>query len=200
VRGPSGDPAVSAGPSPRPAGSGEAGSPVRAGSIWARLPERLQPRERERCGRGDLRRVESTLLVLAFILLAVAVVNDVVRETHVNERLAADARTWRTLTHHLDYQNVSDEQDLKNFTTRDVLCGDTQPGPPDARPQVCLIMTGPILGDGRRAARGGFYEPPYRPDVAANRYACFGSAVREGLCRLPTPPGYPDAPIRGADG
>ena len=42
--------------------------------------------------------MESTLLVLAFIVLAVAVVNDVVRQVHVNERITADLRTWRTVT------------------------------------------------------------------------------------------------------
>lgn len=180
--------------------SGEAGSPVARGGVWTRLPERLQPRERERRGRGELRLVESTLLALAFVVLAVAVVNDVVREAHVNERLAADVRTWRALTGHHRYHDVSEEQDLTHFTTRDVLCGNTRPGPPGAWPQVCLIVTGPIRADGLRASHGGFYLPPYRPDVAANRYACFGSAVGEDLCRLPTPPGYPHAPIAGADG
>lgn len=169
-------------------------------SIWMRLPEPLQPREHERRGRGELRLVESTLLVLAFVLLAVAVVNDVVRETHVNQRLTADLRTWRALTGHYDYHNISEEQDLTNRTTRDVLCGNTQPGGPGEWPQICLIMTGPTLRDGTRASHGGFYLPPYRPDISANRYACFGSAVSEDLCRLPTPPGYPDAPISGADG
>ena len=51
------------------------------------------PPHEERRGRGDLRRVESTLLVLAFLLLAVATVNDLVREIHVNERLTVDLRS-----------------------------------------------------------------------------------------------------------
>jgi hypothetical protein len=147
---------------------------------WERLPEPLRPRERERRGRGELRRVESTLLVLAFLVLAAAVVNDVVLQANVNYRLTADLRTWRRVTGH-DYHNISAEQDLKYHTTRDVLCGNTAPGPPGALPQICLIMTGPIV-HGMRAVHGGFYLPPYKPDKRANRYACFGAAVEQHLC------------------
>jgi hypothetical protein len=166
------------------------------GSRWERLPERLRPREKERRGRGDLRRVESTLLVLAFIVLAVATVNDLVLNVHENDRLTADLRTWRTVTGH-DYHNISIEQDLTRRTTRDVLCGNTSPGPPGALPQVCLIVTGPTV-HGVRAVHGGFYLPPYLPNKRQNRYACFGTAVREGLCVLPTPPGAPHAALTGA--
>jgi hypothetical protein len=169
---------------------------VESGGRWERLPERLRPRDAERRGRGDLRRVESTLLVLAFLLLAVAVVNDVVEQVHVNERLTVDLQTWRAVTGHTTYKNVSVEQDLEHRTTRDVLCGNTWPAPPGSTPQVCLIMTGPVV-HGRRAARGGFYLPPYFPDKHEYRYACFGTAVNEELCGLPTPPGAPDEPLTG---
>jgi hypothetical protein len=160
-----------------------------------RLPEWLRPRDEERRGRGDLRRVESTLLVLAFLLLAVATINDLVREAHVNERLTVDLRTWRQITGNY-LKNISIEQDLTHYTTRDVLCGNTGSGPPGTQPQVCLIMTGPTV-HGLRAARGGFYLLPYFQDKRVNRYACFGTAVRENLCGLPTPPGAPDEPLAG---
>ena len=166
---------------------------VEPGGRWERLPERLRPRDTERRGRGDLRRVESTLLVLAFLVLAVAVINDVVRQVHVNERITADLHTWRTITGN-DLINISVEQDLTHHTTRDVLCGNTGSGPPGTQPQVCLIMTGPTV-HGMRAAKGGFYLPPYFPDKHVNRYACFGTAVSEELCGLPTPPGAPDEPL-----
>ncbi|HEY3829824.1 MAG TPA: hypothetical protein VGL57_11560 [Solirubrobacteraceae bacterium] len=175
-----------------------ASAAARRGDFWERLPEPLRPREQERRGRGDLRRVESTLLVLAFLLFAVAIVNDVVLSTHVATRITADLRAWRTLTGH-DYHNISVEQDLKGHTTRDVLCGNTSPGPPGALPQVCLIMTGPIV-HGTRASHGGFYLAPFTPDKRINRYACFGSAVAAGLCAAPTPTGAPHAPVSGADG
>jgi hypothetical protein len=168
---------------------------VEPGGRWERLPERLRPRTHERRGRGDLRRVESTLLVLAFLALAVAVVNDVVRQVHVNERITADLHTWRTITGN-DLINISVEQDLTHHTTRDVLCGNTGAGPPGTQPQACLIVTGPTV-HGERAAKGGFYLPPYFQDKRANRYACFGTAVSERLCGLPTPPGAPDEPLTG---
>jgi hypothetical protein len=162
--------------------------------LWERLPERLRPREHDDSSpptRGDLRRVETTLLVLAFLVLAVATVNDLVREIHVNDRLTADLRTWRTVTAH-DYHNISIERDLTGHTTRDVLCGNTAPGPPGALPQICLIVTGPVA-HGLRSVHGGFYLPPYEPDLRAHRYACFGKAVREQLCGLPAP----HAPLTG---
>ena len=164
-------------------------------SGWERLPERLRPREREDLGRGDLRRVETTLLVLVFLALAVATVRDVVRQLQINKRLTADLLTWRTVTGHY-YHNLSLQQDLKTFSTREVVCGNTTPGPPGARPQLCLIMTGPIR-HGRRSALGGFYLPPYVQDLRTNRYACFGTTTSENLCGLATPTGAPHAPILG---
>ena len=195
-----GAPGASQGASPSAPGAppGTPGAPSSRPSRWERLPELLRPREHELHGRGELRRIESTLLVLAFLLLAVAVVNDVVLSTHTATRITADLRAWRTLTGH-DYHNISVEQDLQTHTTRDILCGNTSPGPPGALPQICLIMTGPIL-HGTRASHGGFYLPPYSSDKRAHRYACFGSAAKAHLCTLPTPPGAPHAPVPGADG
>ena len=175
-----------------PAGGGRA-------SFWDRLPERLRPLERERRGRGDLRRVESTLLALAFVLLAIAVVNDVVLSTHTAARITADLRSYRALTGHEQYHNISVEQDLVHHTTRDVLCGNIEPGPPGALPQICLIMTGPTR-HGLRASHGGFYLPPYTPDKRISRYGCFGAAVAEDLCGAAIPPGALHAPVPGADG
>jgi hypothetical protein len=183
-------------------GAGAAAAPGAGGpgGFWARLPEPLRPREQghERRGRGDLRRVESTLLVLAFVLLAVATVNDVVLSTHTAGRITADLRTWRTVTGR-DYHNISVQQDLQRHTTRDILCGNYAPGAPGTLAQICLVVTGPIV-HGMRAAHGGFYLPPHTADKRAYRYACFGSALREHLCGAATPPGAPHAPIAGADG
>ncbi len=176
----------------------DASAGIERRSPWERLSERLRPRERELRGRGDLRRIESTLLVLAFILLAVAIVNDVVLQTHVNDRLTVDLRTWRTLTGH-NYHNISIEQDLKGHTTRDILCGNISPGPPGALPQVCLIVTGPSV-HGMRASHGGYYLPPFASNKRPNRYACFGSAVGAQLCAGATPAGAQHTPVPGADG
>jgi hypothetical protein len=148
---------------------------------WSRLPERLQPRSRELPGSGSQRLVETTLLLLVGLLLAIATVNDVVRQTGVNHRLIADLSTWRGYTGHY-YRNVGVDEELLGSTThRDVVCGNTTPGAPKARVQICLVMTGPIHG-GRRRVSGGFYLPPKTENnLRAYRYGCFGS-VTKGLC------------------
>jgi hypothetical protein len=129
---------------------------------------------------GQLWLVETTLLVLAGVFFAIATVNDVVLDTHVNRRLNADLRTWRAYTGH-DYKNVGVEQDVLHYTTTDVVCGNTTPGPPKQRTQICLQMTGPVV-DGRRAARGGWYLPPKAEDLHRYRYGCFGMPKAESKC------------------
>ncbi|HTB69908.1 MAG TPA: hypothetical protein VK707_02885 [Solirubrobacteraceae bacterium] len=146
----------------------------------AQLPDALRPRERERRGTGQMRLVETIVLLLAGLLMAIATVNDVVLDTHVNHRLNADLRTWRAYTGH-DYKNVGVEQDVLHYTTTDVVCGNTTPGPPKQRTQICLQMTGPIVHS-HRAARGGWYLPPKAEDLHRYRYGCFGAPKAEGKC------------------
>ena len=157
----------------------EAG-PTATPGLGGRLPAWLAPRDRERPGGGRTRLVETTLLVLAALLLGLATVNDVVRQTHTNHRLLADLRTWRAYTGH-NYPELSIEQDFRGFTTKEVVCGNTSPGEPATRVQVCLEITGPVIG-GRRAVHGGWYLPPNAEDLRASRYACFGSAKRPDRC------------------
>ena len=115
------------------------------------------------------------------LLLAVATINDVARQTGINDRLIADLKTWRSYTAH-DYKNIAVSQELLGITThRDVVCGNTTPGPPKARSQICLVVAGPTRS-GRREVRGGWYLPPNtEDDVRERRYGCFG-AVTAGLC------------------
>jgi len=129
-----------------------------------------------------VRLIESTVLVLAGLLLAAATVNDVVRQTHINERLIADESTWRARTGH-DYHNLSiDQKLLGEGTGREVVCGNTAPGAPKATVQLCLEIWGPVRG-GRRIVHGGWYLPPgLEQDVRTHRYGCFGSAAAHGLC------------------
>ncbi|MFI4993283.1 MAG: hypothetical protein ACHQCH_06670 [Solirubrobacterales bacterium] len=155
-----------------------AGTPPGRGS--ERLPPWLRPREAQARPRDRTRLVETTLLLLAGLLLAVATVNDVVLQTHTNHRLVADLRTWREYTGH-DYKNLSAEQDQRGHTTTEVVCGNTTPGPPKERIQLCLQMTGPVI-HGRRAARSGWYLPPKAEDLRHSRYGCFGEAKSAGLC------------------
>jgi hypothetical protein len=144
------------------------------------LAPRLRARASEPRRTGRRRLLESTALALAGALLLIATVNDVVLQTHVNHRLVADLRTWRLYTAH-SYRNLSVSQDVRGHTTRDVVCGNTSPGGPRERVQLCLEMTGPVTG-GRRAVHGGWYLPPKAEDLRAYRYACFGSASRAGRC------------------
>ena len=145
---------------------------------WVRLHAR--PRESERKGLGSLRLAETTLLILFGLLLAIATVNDVRQQTHVNHRLNADLATWRAVTGH-DYHTIAVEQDVKEHTTRDIVCGNISPGGAKERTQLCLRMTGPVRAD-RRHLSGGYYLPPRSEDQARLRYGCFGPAVQAGLC------------------
>jgi hypothetical protein len=146
-----------------------------------RLPASLRPLEHEREGSGRLWRVETVVLLLVGLLLAIAIVNDVVLGTHTNHRLVADLRTWRAYTGH-DYKNVSTEQDIDHHTTTDVVCGNTVPGPPKERVQICLQMTGPVV-HGYRAARGGWYLPANsEKNLRRYRYACFGTTKAQRAC------------------
>jgi hypothetical protein len=147
---------------------------------WRGLPAWLRPRPVDLPGSGRLRLIETTLLVLLGVLLGVATVNDVVRQTHVNHRLIADLATWRAYTAH-PYHNLSIEQELFGPASQhEVVCGNTSPGGPKARIQLCLVVYGPISG-GRRTVHGGWYLPPKVEDVRADRYGCFGAASR-GMC------------------
>jgi hypothetical protein len=148
--------------------------------LGGRLPGRLASREVELRGTGRVRLVETTVLLLLGLLLVLATVNDVVFKTRVNHRLVADLRTWRTYTGH-DYHELSIDRELFGENSlREVICGNTIPGPPGTRTQLCLAIWGPVV-DGRRAVHGGWYLPPRLPDIAKNRYGCFGPAAR-GAC------------------
>jgi hypothetical protein len=147
---------------------------------WGGLPAWLRPRDADIPGSGRLRLTETTLIVLLGVLLAVATVNDVVRQTHVNHRLIADMATWRAYTGHA-YHNLSIEQELFGPASQhEVVCGNTSPGGLKARTQLCLVIYGPVIA-GRRTVHGGWYLPPRVDDVRADRYGCFGEASR-GMC------------------
>jgi hypothetical protein len=146
---------------------------------WRR-PEWLRAREVEPRGTGQLRLIETTVLILAGLFLGIATVNDVVRQTHVNHRLVADLRTWRRYAGH-DYHNLSITQDFRAHTTREVVCGNTAPGGPKERVQLCLVVTGPVAA-GHRAVRGGWYLPAKAEDLRGYRYGCFGSAKEQAQC------------------
>lgn len=159
----------------------------------ARLPEWARWRDEERRGLGSLRLAETTILILFGVLLAIATVNDVAQQTHVNHRLIADLRTWRVATGR-DYHNLIVSQDLQGHTTRDTVCGNVSPGAPKERTQVCVTLVGAQV-KGEREITGGFYLPPLSENTPSKRYACFGAAVAAESCGLKSPPaGSPPAP------
>lgn len=127
------------------------------------------------------RLIETTLLVLLGLLLAVATIHDVARQTRVNQRLIYDLHTWRAYTGH-DYHNLSIEQTLfGERSQREVVCGNTTPGAPKSSVQICLAIWGPVH-DGRRTVHGGWYLPPKtEEDLRRHRYGCFGPASA-GIC------------------
>ncbi len=129
---------------------------------------------------GDLRVAETTVLLLIALLLAIATVNDVVRQVHVNHRLIADLSTWRAYTGHR-YHNLAVSQDYTQNFTREVVCGNTSPGDPRTRVQLCLVITGPVVR-GRRHVSGGWYLPAHVEDQPSYRYGCFGSARSDFRC------------------
>lgn len=151
-----------------------------AADRFSALPAWLRPRDVELPGLGQLRLVESTVLVLVGLLLAIATINDVGRQVHVNQRLIADLHTWRVYTGH-NYKNVAADQELLGAGSgREVVCGNTSPGAPKATTQICLTIWGPTV-DGRRTVHGGWYLPAKSEDERSERYGCFGSGA-EGLC------------------
>jgi hypothetical protein len=147
---------------------------------FAMLPSRLRPRDVELPGLGQLRLIETTVLVLVGLLLAIATVNDVGRQVHVNERLIADLHTWRQYTGH-NYKNVTADQELLGAGSQhEVVCGNTRAGAPKATTQICLAIWGSTV-DGRRTVHGGWYLPAKSEDQRGVRYGCFGAGA-EGMC------------------
>jgi hypothetical protein len=148
---------------------------------FSRLPERLRPRTSEDPGLGQLRLIETTVLVLVGLILLIATVNDLSRQATVNERLVADLQTWRAYTGH-NYHSVSIDQELLGSQTkREVVCGNTAPGAPKATTQICLVIWGPQVG-GRRTIHGGWMLPAKAEDERALRYGCFGDEYVRSLC------------------
>jgi hypothetical protein len=166
---------------PQPAGAPRPSAPG-GDELFDGLPRALRPREQgsgESTGRR--RRIETAVLLAVGVFLLVATINDLSRQQGVNARLNADLRSWRAYTGH-PYQNLlADTQLLGPSSGREVVCGNTSPGPPKARTQICLLIWGPIV-NGRRQVHGGWYLPPGSEDLTRLRYGCFGTAAG-GYCR-----------------
>jgi hypothetical protein len=173
-----------------------------------RLPPWLAPRDEERRGRGEQRLVETLVLVLVGLVLAVATIHDLSRSVGIGDRLASDLETWRAIEG-VKYHNPLIEQDIKTYTTRDIVCANRAEGKPEGTVQVCLVFTGPVLHGDRRAAHGGWYlvaagKDEHEPvlNYREYRYGCFGTAIAEDACAWTKPPpgapaGAPTEPLHG---
>ena len=119
--------------------------------------------------------------MLVGVVLAVATVNDLVRQTGINHRLIADLRTWRHYTGH-DYHNISiDQETLGANTPARGAVRQHQPRTARTRGRRSAWRSGVPVVDGRRTVHGGWYLPPYVEDMPSERYGCFGAAGR-GRC------------------
>jgi hypothetical protein len=130
----------------------------------------------------DVRAVETTIIALIGLLLAVAVVYDVVHQVKLNTRTTADRATWRAYEHVSDPKTRLDVRTPLRGTT-DYVCRSTSTVAAVALHQVrlCLQVSGPNVND-RRRIEGGYYLAPHASDRAPYRYGCFGAPADESLC------------------
>jgi hypothetical protein len=143
-----------------------------------RLPAWLAPRDEDAPKRG-LWRVETVVLILVGIVLAVASFNDIFWSVDDNARLAADQTTWRQYTHR-DYYNVSAAA-LVLGQPVDLACANARPGPPGERTQICILLDGPVV-HGLRSVIGGWRLAARIGDFPDERYDCFGAGATKTLC------------------
>ncbi len=169
---------------------------------FARLPAWAAPRpqaDRDPASR-DVRAIETAILVLIGLLLAVAVVYDVVLQVGLNKRESADRATWRAFAHVADPKTRLDVRTLEHGTT-DFVCRSTttvvalQP----SQVRLCLMISGPTVA-GRRQVDGGYYIPAKRRDSYSYRYACFGLPAERSLCGAANAAAAASAPLPTSSG
>jgi hypothetical protein len=152
-------------------------------------PRRLLPRWAAHRPQGDpdpasrdVRAIETTVMALIGLLLAVAVIYDVAHQVGINTRTTADRATWRAYAHVSDVKTRIDVRTLLRGTT-DFACRSTSTVPAVAAHQVrlCLMISGATHGN-RRAIDGGYYLAPHASDRYDYRYGCFGLPAERKLC------------------
>jgi len=157
------------------------------GNRWSRLPRWAQPRPEahgDPAGR-DLRGIETALLIILGLVLAVAVVHDVVLQVRLNTRESADRTTWRAYEHR--YVKVLDVRTLEHGTIDFVCLPSLTKTAAEREIRPCLMISGPIV-NGHRTVDGGYFIPPKRADRYQYRYGCFGLPAQRQLCGLRSPP------------
>lgn len=148
--------------------------------LSARVAPRAVPVSGDPAGR-DVRGIETAVVLLIGLVLLVAVIHDVSRQTSINIRVSADKSTWRLYAHRRDKK--LDVRLLPQGTT-DYLCQSTPLAVRARAPRLCLMIDGPVR-HGLRTVEGGYYVPPRRQDRYITRTGCFGVPATTHLCGGP---------------
>ena len=113
-------------------------APQRAPWRWLARRAAPAPHEREEPARRRLWRVETTCWCSSALLLAIATVNDVVLQTHINHRL--DRRPAHVARlHRPRLQERRPNRSCSTHDRRDVVCGNTSPAAERARRSACAL-------------------------------------------------------------
>lgn len=138
---------------------------------------------------ADLRLVETAIVIVAGLVLAVATVNDIGRAVHINERLRIDAHTYRYYMHTQRGVATSIRKVAVTPAVQgkvDVACSPPPGGP---RGSTCLVIGGPVhpsASGQQRAVLGGYELLPRQRNRYYARFGCFGAPARQQLCGAPT--------------
>ena len=138
----------------------------------------------------DLRLIETAILIVAGLVLAVATANDIGRSVHITERLKVDAHTYRLYMHTqrgvtTSIRKVSMTPGIYDKT--DVACSPPLGG---ARGSTCLVINGPVRSSPNgqiRSVTGGYQLLPYSRNRYVARYGCFGVSAQSQLCGAKPP-------------
>jgi hypothetical protein len=164
--------------------------PARQPRAWLRWLLRRSDANADGPSNPDLRLIETAVLLVAGLVLAVATVNDIGRSVHISERIGVDQHTYRYYMHTQGGVATSIRKVPVTPGTRtkvDVACS---PPPGGTRGSTCLVIGGPAGGAGpqhQRTIEGGYRLLPDSRNRYVARYGCFGVSARQQLCGASPP-------------
>jgi hypothetical protein len=164
--------------------------PGRRPPAWLRWLLRRSDANADGPSNQDLRLIETAVLLVAGLVLAVATVNDIGRLVHITERVKLDQHTYRYVMHTQGGVTtpIRKVSVTPGSTTKvDVACSPPIGGP---RGSSCLVIGGPAGGTGAqhlRTVEGGYRLLPGARNRYAARYGCFGVPARQRLCGASPP-------------
>ena len=164
--------------------------PGRRPPAWLRWLLRRSDANADGPANADLRLIETAVLLVAGLVLAVATVNDIGRSVHITERVKGDQHTYRYYMHTQRGVATSIHKvsvTPGTMTKVDVACSPSPGGP---RGSSCLVIGGPARGAGaqhQRTVEGGYRLLPNSRNRYVARYGCFGVPARQQLCGASPP-------------